>query len=135
MQLSHLQRFKNGALIFNLSYERRLNWGSTRLAEDDAPRAKYSLWQSSLWWQYLHYVHQQAFMFTQDISAQYSQYYLYGVKQAELLGETGVRGFKQLSLSGEKQIAVKNQLSWLNQLNQTSIEPYLGFWNAKEFDG
>lgn len=126
LQLNHLQLFSNSSLAFNFSYERGLNWWNNMGQNGkDQPQGRYNKWNSSLQFQHAHRWLEQTFIFDHELSGQYSNNYLPAIKQAELLGDYSVTGFKENALSAEKQIMLKNQFSWLYQKNRWQTEPYL----------
>lgn len=125
-QLNHLQLFSQGSLGFNLSYEKGLHWWKAMSNQGrDQPEGQFNKWNLSLQLQHFHRWNDQLFLFEHLLSGQYSQNYLPGLKQAELLGDYAVRGFKEFSSVAEQQLLLRNRFAWLYQQNQWRTEPYV----------
>ncbi|MBN6709717.1 ShlB/FhaC/HecB family hemolysin secretion/activation protein [Haemophilus haemoglobinophilus] len=125
--LNHLQLFSQSSLGINLNYERGLKWwGALADQGKDQPQGQFNKWNIDLSWRHYFYLKDKYLLnYFVQLSGQYSDNYLPSSKQVELLSDNSVIGFRQFSLSAEKQVVLKNQLAWLYSIKDWKIEPKL----------
>lgn len=123
--LNHLQLFSQSTLGINFNYERGLKWWNALDNQgNDQPQGQFNKWNIDIDWQRYFYLRNNYLLsYFVQLSGQYSNNYLPSSKQAELLSDYSVVGFRQFFLSAEKQLVLKNQLSWLHSIKDWKVEP------------